>query len=150
MKYCKKCLMPDTRPNIKFIDGVCAACINFEKQKTTNWDERWKELEKVCDTYRGNNENDYDSFKDSVEENKELLKTLSTGFNEIKSDGKARYCGISVGIHYLAVLISSASMASSEVKEEYMMMYGTFISTVFSYFPIILYCSWITYTTWGF
>jgi len=32
------------------------------------------------------NENDYDSFKDSVEENKELLKTLSTGFNEIKSD----------------------------------------------------------------
>ena len=60
LKYCKKCLMPDTRPNIKFIDEVCAACINFEKQKTTNWDERWKELEKVCDTYRGNNENDYD------------------------------------------------------------------------------------------
>jgi N-acetyl sugar amidotransferase len=52
--------MPDTRPNIKFIDGVCAACINFEKQKATNWDERWKELEKVCDTYRGNSENDYD------------------------------------------------------------------------------------------
>ena len=60
LKYCKKCLMPDTRPNIKFIDEVCAACINFEKQKTTNWDERWKELEKVCDRYRGNNGNDYD------------------------------------------------------------------------------------------
>jgi len=60
LKYCKKCLMPDTRPNIKFIDEVCTACINFEKQKTTNWDERWKELEKVCDTYRGNDENDYD------------------------------------------------------------------------------------------
>ena len=57
---------------------------------------------------------------------------------------------ISVGIHYLALFISTASMASSEVKEEYMMMYGTFISTIFSYFPIILYCSWITYTTWGF
>ncbi len=60
LKYCKKCLMPDTRPNIKFIDEVCAACINFEKQKSTNWDERWKELEKVCDRYRGNNGNDYD------------------------------------------------------------------------------------------
>ena len=60
LKYCKKCLMPDTRPNIKFINEVCTACINFEKQKTTNWDERWKELEKVCDTYRGNSENDYD------------------------------------------------------------------------------------------
>ena len=60
LKYCKKCLMPDTRPNIKFINEVCTACINFEKQKITNWDERWKELEKVCDTYRGNSENDYD------------------------------------------------------------------------------------------
>ena len=60
LKYCKKCLMPDTRPNIKFINEVCTACINFEKQKTTNWDERWKELEKVCDMYRGNSENDYD------------------------------------------------------------------------------------------
>ena len=52
--------MPDTRPNIKFINEVCTACINFEKQKITNWDERWKELEKVCDRYRGNNGNDYD------------------------------------------------------------------------------------------
>ena len=74
MKYCKKCLMPDTRPNIKFIDGVCAACINFEKQKTTNWDERWKELEKVCDTYRGNNENDYDCAIREFEE--------ETGYNK--------------------------------------------------------------------
>ncbi|SVE30098.1 uncharacterized protein METZ01_LOCUS482952, partial [marine metagenome] len=32
------------------------------------------------------NENDNASFIDSVKENKELLKSLSTGFNEIKSD----------------------------------------------------------------
>ena len=61
LKYCKKCLMPNTRPNIKFNDdGTCSACINFEKQKTTDWDKRWMELEKICDRYRGNTENDYD------------------------------------------------------------------------------------------
>ena len=61
MKYCKKCLMPDTRPGITFIDGVCAPCINYAKQKTTNWGMRQKELEALCDKYRGCNGNGYDS-----------------------------------------------------------------------------------------
>ncbi len=45
MKYCIKCLMTDTRPGITFEDRVCAACINYEKQKTIDWDQRRKELE---------------------------------------------------------------------------------------------------------
>ncbi len=61
MKYCKKCLMPDTRPGIKFdSDDICYPCINYEKQKQTNWKERWKELENMCDKYRGSNGNSYD------------------------------------------------------------------------------------------
>ena len=60
MKYCKKCLMPDTRPGISFVDGVCIACIHYEKQKTTDWNQRRKELEKLCDKYRGINGNSYD------------------------------------------------------------------------------------------
>ena len=53
LKYCTKCLMPDTRPNIKFVDGICTACINFEKQKTTDWKKRLDELKALCDKYRG-------------------------------------------------------------------------------------------------
>ena len=61
MKYCKKCLMPDTRPGLKFdSEGVCYACIHYEKQKSTNWKKRWSELEELCDKYRGKNGNDYD------------------------------------------------------------------------------------------
>ena len=61
MKYCKKCLMPDTRPGIKFDDdGICYPCIHYEKSKTTNWEKRWKELESLCDKYRGSNGNGYD------------------------------------------------------------------------------------------
>ena len=41
MKYCKKCLMPDTRPGISFNEeGVCSACQNHEKRKKINWEER--------------------------------------------------------------------------------------------------------------
>ncbi len=60
MKYCSKCLMPNTRPGITFVEDVCLPCIHYEKQKTTNWDERKNELEKLCDKYRGCNGNGYD------------------------------------------------------------------------------------------
>lgn len=61
MKYCTKCLMPDTRPGLTFNnEGICAACINYEKLQSTDWEQRWKELEKLCDKYRGNNGNGYD------------------------------------------------------------------------------------------
>ena len=60
MKYCSKCLMPDTRPGITFIDGVCTACINYAKQKDTDWGKRRKELEAICDKYRGCNGDNYD------------------------------------------------------------------------------------------
>ena len=61
MRYCKKCLMPDTRPGLEFDDnGVCFACVHYEKRKNTDWDERWKQLEKLCDKYRGSNGNGYD------------------------------------------------------------------------------------------
>lgn len=61
MIYCKKCLMPNTRPGIVFYeDGVCAPCKNYEKQKYTNWEERQKKLEILCDKYRGKYGDRYD------------------------------------------------------------------------------------------
>lgn len=59
--YCKKCLMPNTRPGIKFDeDGVCMPCNNYEKQKTIDWDKRKEELEKLCSKYRGKYGKGYD------------------------------------------------------------------------------------------
>jgi len=53
--------MPDTRPGLTFNDqGICAACINYDKLQATDWKQRWKELEKLCDKYRGCNGNGYD------------------------------------------------------------------------------------------
>ena len=50
MKYCKKCLMPDTRPGLKFNeDGICYACIHYDKQKDTDWNSRWNDLEKLIE-----------------------------------------------------------------------------------------------------
>jgi len=53
MRYCKKCVIPDTRPGIVFNEeGVCSACIHHEQRKNVDWEKRWKELERLCDKYR--------------------------------------------------------------------------------------------------
>lgn len=60
MKYCKECLMPDTRPGITFDNGVCAACINYKKQKVIDWSKRKSEFETLCKKYRNSGSNEYD------------------------------------------------------------------------------------------
>ena len=49
MIYCKKCLQPDTRPNIKFNDeGICYACLYEEEKKKIDWDARENELREIA------------------------------------------------------------------------------------------------------
>jgi len=62
MKYCKHCVMPDTRPGITFNEeGVCSACQSYENRRNVDYKERFEELRKLCDKYRGiNGLNGYD------------------------------------------------------------------------------------------
>lgn len=55
MKYCKNCIMPNTRPDQIFNnDGICNACLSFERNKKINWKERKKELEKIISNIKSN------------------------------------------------------------------------------------------------
>ena len=50
MKYCKKCLQPDTRPGIKFDEnGICYACLYEEEKKKIDWIAREKELKEIAE-----------------------------------------------------------------------------------------------------
>ncbi len=61
MKFCTKCIMPDTRPGITFDqNGVCIACQNHERKKEVDWDARYHELELLCDKYRRKKPGEYD------------------------------------------------------------------------------------------
>lgn len=60
MIYCDYCVMPNTRPGIKFSKdekgkNICQACINHKNKSNIDYKARFKELEKLCDTYRGMN-----------------------------------------------------------------------------------------------
>lgn len=61
MKYCKRCVIPNTRPGIIFDEeGVCRPCRVAEERKKIDWDKRFDELRKLCDKYRSKNGDHYD------------------------------------------------------------------------------------------
>jgi len=45
MQYCKKCIIPSSRPD-QFFDenGVCGACISYKKREMIDWNEREKKF----------------------------------------------------------------------------------------------------------
>lgn len=53
MNRCKICVMPDTRPDHVFVDGVCPACINHANKPEIDWDSREKELLNLLEKHDG-------------------------------------------------------------------------------------------------
>lgn len=52
MKYCQRCLQPDTRPNTYFTDaGICPACNYFEALQSVDWQERYEILQDILDSH---------------------------------------------------------------------------------------------------
>ena len=61
MKYCIKCLQPDTRPNTYFSDsGLCPACDYSEKLQSVDWGERFQILTELTSRYRSKNRDKFD------------------------------------------------------------------------------------------
>lgn len=62
MRYCKKCVQPDTRPGIKFDeDGVCLAC-KFQEQmnREVDWENRQRQLKEIVDWAKKNSNGKHD------------------------------------------------------------------------------------------
>lgn len=61
MRYCTRCVQPDTRPGIFFSDsGVCGACLWEEEKQKIDWASRRKELEAIADWAKKNKKGAYD------------------------------------------------------------------------------------------
>lgn len=61
IRWCSKCLMPDTRPRmILGEDGVCPACKWAEVKKGIDWDARAVEFHQVLSLHRGRSGSPYD------------------------------------------------------------------------------------------
>ncbi|MCH8331534.1 MAG: N-acetyl sugar amidotransferase [Bacteroidetes bacterium] len=53
MRYCKKCVIPDSRPGVTLDeDGVCMACNTHHNRKNIDWEAREKEFKELVDSVR--------------------------------------------------------------------------------------------------
>lgn len=61
MKYCTRCVQPDTRPGIRFDEeGVCPACMYVETLKDVDWGARRLELAEIVEKSKKNTHSEYD------------------------------------------------------------------------------------------
>jgi N-acetyl sugar amidotransferase len=58
LRYCVRCVMPSTKPDLAFdATGVCSACRAYEARQAIDWDRRRTELLAVLDRYRQHGRN---------------------------------------------------------------------------------------------
>jgi N-acetyl sugar amidotransferase len=93
--YCKKCLLPSTKPNIKFNSvQICGACLYHEAKLDLKnkipWNKRLKEFEELIAYVKDFNSNTYD-----------ILVPVSGGKDSIYQVSKA----VSTGLRVLAVSV---------------------------------------------
>lgn len=80
MIRCLKCVMPNTRPDTPFVDGVCQACRNFARRPEIDWTARRQALADLLE--RGRNTSGFDCLvpssggKDSTYQ---VLKLIEMG-----------------------------------------------------------------------
>lgn len=61
MKYCQRCLQPDTRPNTRFTEaGICPACDYFERLQHVDWQERYEILQDLLSRFPRRNGQQFD------------------------------------------------------------------------------------------
>jgi len=87
LTYCKKCVMPDTKPDLNFDEmGVCSACRSYERRKEIDWDARHEELMVILEKYRSSDGSNWDCIvpvsggKDSTYQ---VIRMLQLGLNPL-------------------------------------------------------------------
>ncbi len=54
MKRCRRCLIPDSRPDTAFVDGICSACLTHDVQASIDWVQRRKDLTRLLEHQKPN------------------------------------------------------------------------------------------------
>jgi N-acetyl sugar amidotransferase len=87
MKYCTRCVMPDTKPDLYFDEeGVCNACRNYENRPKIDWEGRKNELLELVKRYKSKDGTQWDCIvpvsggKDSTFQ---VIKMLELGLNPL-------------------------------------------------------------------
>ena len=119
MKYCSRCIIPDTRPNIQLdASGVCNACRTYESKPVIDWETRRKSFVAVVENAKSRSKG-YDCLipvsggKDSTWQ---VMKCLEYGLKPLavtwKTPGRTQIgqhnldCLVKLGVDHIDYQIS--------------------------------------------
>jgi N-acetyl sugar amidotransferase len=111
--YCKKCLYPNTKPDLSFNEeGICNACSNYSQRSEVNWEVRKTEFLDIVNRYK--NESNYDCIvpvsggKDSTFQVITLLKNglkplcVTASTDSLSDIGKRNIANLkNLGVDYI-------------------------------------------------
>lgn len=87
IKYCTKCLLPSTKPDLYFdSNGTCAACLSFDNRVEVDWNSRRAQFEKIVFERKAKKESNWDCIipvsggKDSTAQ---VLRVLEFGLRPL-------------------------------------------------------------------
>ena len=87
ISYCKKCVMPNTKPDLIIDDfGICNACSSFNNRSSIDWEARYIDLIEITNKYKSKNQSNWDCVipvsggKDSTYQ---VVKILQLGLNPL-------------------------------------------------------------------
>ncbi len=87
IKYCTKCLYPETKPDLAFnAEGECSACQAFNSRSEVDWGRRHNEFREIAERYRSQDGSNYDCIvpvsggKDSTYQ---VIRLLEQGLNPL-------------------------------------------------------------------
>ena len=87
IKYCTTCLLPSTKPDLRFDEnGVCSACLAYRNRTEIDWEVRKKEFDLIISKFRSRSSTKWDCIipvsggKDSTAQ---VLKILEVGLNPL-------------------------------------------------------------------
>lgn len=84
MKYCTRCIMPDTKPDLTLdAEGVCSACRNYENRASVDWKARKKELIAILEKHRGANYDCIIPVSGGKDSHFQVLTILELGFKPL-------------------------------------------------------------------
>lgn len=86
IRYCRKCVMPDTKPDLHVDNEMCNACRSYLGRKEVDWTDRSLQLREILGRYRSDDASRYDCIvpvsggKDSTFQ---VIRMLELGLNPL-------------------------------------------------------------------
>ncbi len=168
MKFCKKCVQPDSRPGIKFNEqGICPGCQYVEKAQDIDWEFRKDELKKIVQSLKKNVHSHYDCIigvsggKDSTRQamyvKEELgLKPLLVSCTyppEQQTERGAYNLGNMISLGFDTIAIGPAPKTWKKLMREGFLKYGNWAKStemaLFASVPRVAIAHHIPLIFWG-